>query len=379
MTTYAAKPTHDTYLTTSHFGSLDGLRFLCIAAVLWHHSPMPAVMPAALFTQGHLGVHLFFMLSGFLITTLLLREEHTTGAFNLPAFYWRRACRILPVYVLVVGVAVFYDIAIKGNSENLALLPYYALFLSNFIPGTDIGFLAPTWSLAVEEQYYLIWPLLLLLTPRRWIVPVVLGLTALTLVAAFGLLGARDLSSSHPVPLTLAQHLPAYTPILLGSLLGLILHHPRGYQAMVAVAGFRYAAPLWLGVLVMTTMVMPRILDGQHTLPLHGLMGLLLAALVLREDNALAPVLSWRPVARIGQISYGIYLYHLFPLSVLFKLFDMAGWDQIGWIFPLNFVLSVVIAEISFRTYEAWFLRWRHMGASRPEPRNLPALEPKTA
>ncbi len=95
---------YDAYLRRRHFGSLDGLRALCIGAVLWHHSPlMDPASPVQLLTRGFTGVDMFFVLSGFLITTLLLREEQATGRISLSAFYWRRALRILPGYLLLAG------------------------------------------------------------------------------------------------------------------------------------------------------------------------------------------------------------------------------------------------------------------------------------
>lgn len=101
---------YEHYRATSRFGSLDGLRFLCIAAVLWHHSPMLMQVTLPLLKHGHLGVHFFFILPGYLISTLLLNEEDRTGGINLLGFYWRRALHILPVYFLVVGIAIDFDV-----------------------------------------------------------------------------------------------------------------------------------------------------------------------------------------------------------------------------------------------------------------------------
>ena len=362
------------YKSTPRFASLDGLRFLCIAAVLWHHSPMLHEWGAVLFSRGHLGVHMFFVLSGFLITTLLLREEEQHGRFSLPAFFWRRALRILPVYLLVVTVAAAYDIVLRGNTDNLALLPYYYLFLSNFIAGTDIGFLAPTWSLALEEQYYLIWPLILLLVPRRWIVPVLLGLIALNVAGAMGAFGTLPFG-----PLALGLYIPTYAPILMGSLVAILLHGRAGFHALYRLAGFAHAPLVWLGLLVLASAVLPRELSGAQNLLLHVLMCLWLAALVVREDHVMAPALTLPPIARIGQISYGIYLYHLFALAVAYQVTDLFGLSQTAWILPLMAALSIVMAEISFRTYEAWFMGLRDAKPGRTKPRELPKLEPHTA
>lgn len=99
------------FLDRRRFGSLDGLRFFCILAVLWHHSPVLGAMqaPPEFLTRGFLGVDFFFVLSGFLITTLLLREQASTGRFSLSGFYRRRFLRIVPAYlVLVTAVSAWF-------------------------------------------------------------------------------------------------------------------------------------------------------------------------------------------------------------------------------------------------------------------------------
>ncbi len=157
--------THGEFLARRHFGSLDGIRCLSVGAVLWHHSPLfnPGDEPLRLLERGFLGVDLFFVLSGFLITTLLLREETREGRFSITGFYWRRILRILPVYFLLVTALSIYYVLIRGESQYGPLVPFYYVFLANFLI-EDIPLLAPTWSLSVEEQYYLIWPLILLVT-----------------------------------------------------------------------------------------------------------------------------------------------------------------------------------------------------------------------
>ena len=115
---------HAAYLHQRRFASLDGVRCLCIAAVLWHHSPlMDPASPVQLLTRGFVGVDMFFALSGFLITTLLLREERAKGAISLSGFYWRRALRILPAYLLLLAAMSAYWIGVKGQRELMPLVP----------------------------------------------------------------------------------------------------------------------------------------------------------------------------------------------------------------------------------------------------------------
>jgi len=359
--------THDRYMATRHFGSLDGLRFICIAAVIWHHGPSREELRgvSVLFARGHVGVDFFFVLSGFLITTLLLREETAKGNFSLRAFYWRRILRIVPIYFLVVTVAAFYAIVIQGNTDQLGILPYYYLFLSNFLVGEDIGFLSMTWSLAVEEQYYMLWPALLLLLPRRWIVKILVILIAINVLAAmeaFRLIGIYPIDVGH---LRLQISGATYAPILMGSLAAILLHRPTGFAALRPLTGFRGAAVVWFIAVLVALGGFPGALEGLPNLVMHGFMTLMLISLVIREDNEMAPLMKLRPIARIGQISYGIYLYHLFALVIVTKLLEAMGINGTGLVIPLYFALSVGMAEISFRTYEAWFMRFRHKGPGR--------------
>jgi len=225
------------YRGTAFFPSLDGLRFLCIMAVLWHHSPLKAelVGSSVLVERGFLGVDFFFVLSGFLITTLLLRERANDGSISLVGFYWRRALRILPIYFFVVTAIGGFFIFIKGRYEYLEIWPYYYVFLSNYLI-SDIPNLDPTWSLAVEEQYYLIWPLLLIAMPRRAVIPVLAVLVAITHVTpVLYMNGALEPVRTEVLELTLPGG--AHGAILLGSLLACLLHSERGFRALHRALG----------------------------------------------------------------------------------------------------------------------------------------------
>lgn len=355
------------YLARDRFGALDGLRFFCIAAVLWHHSPLPATfgpgLPLlALPFRGFLGVDFFFVLSGFLITTLLLREEAAFGGFSLAAFYQRRALRILPVYGLTIALAAAPQILLKGQWDYLQLLPFYLLFLANFLP-YHIPLLDPTWSLAVEEQFYLLWPLALRLVPRRIVLPVLGLLVALNVAGIMGALAPLGLRAFALGPLTIALPNATYAPILMGSGLALVLRHPAGFALAFRLLRGRATAAVLAVLLLVLVAVLPADLRGLPNLAIHLTMTAILAALVLREDGWGAGLLRLGPVARIGAISYGIYLYHLFALHLANVVLTRLGLDQPWPVLGLYAALSCLAAEISFRTWEAWFRRFR------PKPR----------
>ncbi|MCX5745493.1 MAG: acyltransferase, partial [Proteobacteria bacterium] len=146
-----------------HLPALDGLRALSILAVIAHHGGGAAAGAASPLGRGHLGVQLFFVLSGFLITSLLIQERARSGGIDLARFYVRRSLRIFPLYfavlalyVVVVGLTARHEPAGRAFFANL---PYFATYTSNWMVSLDeprvIFYFA--WSLAVEEQFYLVW------------------------------------------------------------------------------------------------------------------------------------------------------------------------------------------------------------------------------
>lgn len=361
MDSTATDEAYRRYREKTVFGSLDGLRCLCIALVLWHHRPMlfaeGADLPRLL-TRGFTGVDFFFVLSGFLITTLLLREEEREGRISLAGFYRRRFFRIIPLYFLVVSLTAFLWIGVKGQGVWWPYLPYYYGFLANFLEG-DIPLLAPTWSLSVEEQYYLIWPALLLVIPLlRWRAGLVSGLIVVIYATAEGLLPRLPVAETALARIVLPD--PAYGAILIGSLAALVLHRPKGFAALWRLLGHRAAPLVLLLALIVAWQVLPEDLRGWPGLVMHLLMAAVLAGLVLREDHVLAPALRWRPVARMGEISYGLYLWHLFGLHVGVEGAKLAGFQGLaaGWVaLPIYLAAAVLIAEASFRWFESHFLR----------------------
>src|SRR5262245_3522199 len=176
------------WLNRGRVPSLDGLRAVSIALVIIEHASMTAGFPqhtVQLGALGHLGVSMFFAISGFLITMLLARERRHTGSISLLGFYRRRALRILPAYFcFVFGVFILtrLDVLALRGAEWTALLTYTVNYLKD--PTWDIGHV---WSLSVEEQFYLVWPLLLVLVPLNRAFWVVLAYLAVAPVVRVGI------------------------------------------------------------------------------------------------------------------------------------------------------------------------------------------------
>lgn len=353
---------HAQYRSVKHFANLDGLRFICIAMVVWHHANPIDLPNIQLENRGFLGVDFFFVLSGYLITTLLLREASTYGDFSLRDFYLRRMIRIFPVYYFVVTMVAFYYIVIDGQRHFLDLLPYYYLFLSNFLVG-DIPTLAPTWSLSVEEQYYLIWPLLLLLLPKKWVIPALSLLIAVNVISLTGWVWVPDAVAAGPLLFQMPN--PTYAPILMGSLAAVILHNKSLFERVWPFVSHGSAPIIGIVLLIAAMEFSPGDLRGIPNFVVHSLMTYVIVTLVAQERNPLSPFFTNRLISRIGAISYGIYLYHLLALDVANRTLSFLG-IQTPWLVLIFYsILSCIIAEVSFRTLESYFRRFR------PQPRSI--------
>lgn len=298
---------------------LDGLRAVAILAVLTFHM--------GLNDGGFLGVDLFLVLSGFLITSILVTEQEATGSVNMRRFYARRARRILPPLIATIVIAR----AFASPLVEIPALPTL-FFYANYIPPWVLGTLAHTWSLSVEEQFYLAWPLLLLVLGRRRV--------AFLFAVIFAALIARVvlLDSGMPALDVFRNTLARADSLALGCLAA-IAHrqHIALPPAKVAATGF---AGIVFVVIIGT--FEPRIY-GLWLTAFSAICALtLLAVLALPKSSLLARVLASKTMTYVGSRSYGLYLYHV-------PVFAVARDPLLG------LGLTFVVAEISYRTIEARF------------------------
>jgi peptidoglycan/LPS O-acetylase OafA/YrhL len=351
----SAATAHAAFCATNRFGSLDGIRALAILGVVWHHSHTGASAPLA--QRGQLGVDLFFVVSGFLIVTLLLRERDRDGAISLPRFYLRRALRIFPLYYL--ALAGYYAIAVWRGGELYdavaADLPYAAVYVANWVPLHSL--LVITWSLAAEEQFYLLWPGIERFAPRaaRWVLAAALAGCIAVQVFADHATGVTRL------PSFLLQS--SFTPILGGVALAHTLHTRAGFACLHALLAPRAAAPLALAALIGVAAYPWANMNGAPRVA-FALVGVaLVGAGVLREDHGLARILRCRPLARLGVVSYGVYLLHLVPLLALGFARNRLPTIPDGLRFVLVLAIAWALAELSFHLVERRLLRlkerWR--------------------
>jgi peptidoglycan/LPS O-acetylase OafA/YrhL len=335
---------HDEYLATRHFAGFDGLRALAVIAVIFHHCYWGRVL---ILGRGFLGVDFFFVLSGFLIGTLLIRERAATGTINLGAFWLRRCRRLLPaLYLLLGGLALYFSLAKGGSDESWQFfhdLPASAMFVSNWVKVAAHG-VGHLWSLATEEQFYLAWPLALMLAPR--FAPIVFGAAlGVAAIVSTGLIGAP--------PAWLAKAIAMYAPLALGVASAHLLHHRRGFEKVAPLLGCAVAP--WVATIILLSLLAfaPVDLSGTPRMAIQASMAILLLTMVIRPGSPLVRALEFAPIARIGIISYGVYLYHFVGLHIAGSVLHRdVGMNGGGAYFVITAAASIVIAEISFRIVE---------------------------
>jgi len=309
--------------------ALDGLRALAIAVVLLYHGQ------AGWVPGGFLGVDLFFVLSGYLITTLLLAEWEGRGAIDLKGFWARRARRLLPALFLMLAAVAAYGALLAPAAtrarlrwDGLATLGYVANWrfaishLPYFAQFGDPSPLTHMWSLGIEEQYYLLWPLLLIgllgLAGRRaerGLRTPLLGLVLLGALASALLMALLYQPGSDPSRVYYGTDTRAQA-LLLGGALAIALARlgrplPRQLADGLGVAGLAGLAVLLLRVPDTTTWLY----RGGFALAAVVAGGAIVAAVQPEGDGRVRELLSLAPLPAVGRISYGLYLWH-WPVDV---------------------------------------------------------------
>ena len=350
-------PSHASYRAIRFFPSLDGLRCASIVAVIWHHTDN-AIPGIPMSQRGFLGVDMFFVLSGFLIVTLILRERERKGEFSLRGFYARRVLRIFPLYYGVI-LALTAAFILKPGSDLapgfLAALPYFLTYTLNWYAGETFFHVA--WSLCAEEQFYAIWPPIERLFRGPALMTVLLGVLAVNILVNFGLMDGpiREWFGVERSSLVFLE--TAFTPICLGVLLAHVLHSERGFGPVARVAGHPWAPAALAGALVVAMNIPAGDIGGPIRFAIHLTMTALLASVVIQERHVLARLLCWAPIRRLGMVSYGMYLWHhlaMWPLIVLLQRMDI---PQRHVLFVPAMAATWIFAELSFRYYESPFLK----------------------
>ncbi len=359
------------WVSSGRIPCLDGLRAVSILLVLWTHF-IPTVVPRSssfwirTAREAQVGVDFFFVISGFLITLLLLRESDRAGSISLPGFFARRALRLIPAFAAYLGfVAVYSGLGYVSVSQTDWLLA--TTYNSDVVPLLGRGspwVFAHFWSLSVEEHFYLLWPVALALLGRRR------ALTSLLVVLALAPAVRVYLWAEFPWPV-LCGLLKITTParldsIVAGCLLAYVFHSP-------ALLTFRRPdgradAIRWAAAVVLVGSLVGLTATGFFEVAIRAtvkaaVIAGLVSYVVTRPASGPGRLLNARPMVALGTLSYSLYLWQQPFLDSTGPL-AMSRW-------PASLPLAFACAVASHLLVERPFLRLKDR-LGRPAPRRIP-------
>lgn len=335
----------------NYIKGFDTLRGLSIILVLLTHLGLYHYLPENDFIRervwrlisGGTGVQIFFTLSGFLITKILLHELNEFNSINFKNFYTRRFLRLLPPLILfyfVIGILMYFEMI---HTNRYAFL-FSFFYLYNFVPNEFYTVeLGHTWSLAVEEQYYLIWPIIIsfLNKKKAFILIFLILIACIFAVYLYPVLPFTNEFKSN------RWFIPAVAPIMIGSFFAWLIDKQEDTYS-------RYFAQkhntIWLGLILFMTPLYSPILELSFVFQSIGV-SIILIWILLNQQSKVTSILNNRILSYIGTISYGIYVYQ--------GLFLRTGPGGSLWIqdFPQNIALTFLTAIMSFHLLEKPILK----------------------
>ncbi len=339
---YACKLRLHAYYGLGHMvkyrNALDGLRAICIIFTIFNHI---SFVPS--YIDGSFGVDIFFALSGWLITWLLLRDSSQDQKINLKSFYIRRFFRIVPLYAFTIFIYFCASELLarigqpEKQNEFFTALPYIASFNSEFRPVEAGNSFLHAWTLGIEEKFYIIWPCILffLLKKPLW------AFTVSALIIG-GLLFASNGESFF---------VRGYFGLAFGALLAIIVKNkPR----LIDIFKKSEIASICVGLMVLTyiaSLIFPMVNIWNLAMSFCG--AGLVASLWFNEDSPTSRILSFSPLAWAGKLTFAIYLTHVLVLNAVEIGIDKLGLENSMMLeFTLAYPLSIAFAYILHITIE---------------------------
>lgn len=359
-----------------YFPGLNGLRFMAAFAVIVTHIEL---LKGAfgfkhfwnnplIFNLGGLGVYFFFVLSGFLITFLLLKEKEVTGEIQVRQFYLRRILRIWPLYYLLVVLGFFMlpyidaiDISYLENPfhanfyENLLL---YIIILPNlaFALNPAVPHIGQVWSIGVEEQFYIFWPLLISRSKKILRTLIVVICTIIFVKILVLVSGSFWGDSSWYQPLKLFVAMSKFECMAIGGIGAFLLHSGHDFIRKVIHKNILAASVLFIPVIVYLTP--SAIQDGIHLV--FSCIFLIIILNVVSLDNSM---LENSIFSYLGKISYGIYMYHfmVIPIVLFFAKKSSIHYGLLLniFIYMASTGITILVSGISYRFYEKRFIKMK--------------------
>ncbi len=349
---------------SGYIRGFDGLRAISVLLVLlahgstlYDHLPEHDLYRVRLYAlfSGETGVLVFFAISGFLITHLLLKEKERTGTINVGHFLIRRFLRLMPVLLVFLMVVVVLSQAGIIAVNSMALMAA-GLYFFNFLPHTyNVVELTHTWSLGVEEQFYLLWPMGLkylrnvTFTKIAWMLLIFCGIVLVTM-HQWTIYGSPQQQQFMQDYRPMRWFIPAIAPVVAGALASLLWNnkHARFMRWTNGKDGW-----VLFAVLFFSPVYLPDPIFRLHYLFQGIAVAVLLSKLMEQQDALLTSVLEFSPLRFIGRISYGIYIWQGLFLRT------GPGSEMLFQQFPFNILLTLVVAILSFYLLEKPLQKWR--------------------
>lgn len=356
-----------------YFPNLNGLRFIAAFFVIINHTEQlkfyyklnTGTISDFAKNIGKLGLMLFFVLSGFLITYLLVSEEKLTGRIHTKKFYIRRFLRILPLYFLLIAIVFFVipyiDIFNVPRLKNplqtdflsilllhIFLIPNMATALYGFIP-----YIAQAWSIGTEEQSYFLWPILLKkLKEHRFIL--MIGIVCSHFIIRVLLSERFQLEIPHKNTILKFWMHFNIDSIAIGSIFALILFKRHQILKYILNIKFFYGITTLTVVLLIAAVRIPFF----HYPFYSVLFGIII--INLAENKKLKTILEGKIISYLGKISYGIYMYHFIVLISVLLLASQLKIDNNIIIYGLITSITIGISSLSYHYFEAFFLKMKN-------------------
>lgn len=356
-----------------YISNLNGLRFLAAFAVIVGHLEMcksslgiKHLLDSGIgFFEhggGHLGVILFFVLSGFLITLLLLKEKEKFKTIKFSKFLIRRALRIWPVYFLFITIVIFLvhglETILDAKSNGGFLIILYYLILPNLaISGFgSIQFIPHLWSIGVEEQFYIVWPLIIKFFKKKGIIRIMVLLIVIIPitphVADFFAVRLPQYKEAFRVIRLFFQYF-LINSMAIGGLLGYLFHKHRVWLQ----SKFKF----FPSVLIIILCISPWVLGINFGFLSDVIYPLIFGLLILTTSSTVSlKLFENRIVSYLGKISYGIYVYHWIIIYGLTYWLDLNfGEINYGASLLINVAATIIVATISYEVIEKNILKYK--------------------
>lgn len=359
-----------------YFENLNTIRFLCFLSVFFHHSFFTTsdkilnseqyrILTRDVFGNGNLGVNFFFVLSGFLITFLLIEEKKINDRISILKFWMRRILRIWPIFFFCVffGFVIFPELKLLFGQvpEETANPLYYVTFLNNFniiqndLPDSSI--LGVLWSIAIEEQFYLIWPILIALTPlkRLWILFVVL----IGISIAFRYF-------NHDYMIFEYHTLSCMSDLVVGAFGAWLIQNSIKFKNHIT------NLPKIVIIVIHITFICFFFFRDEFNQSFPNLfaferiiISISIIYIILEQTfstNSFFKLGRLRLMSKLGEISYGLYALHFIAILIVTKSTSFLGWNTEFWQITIidtsiALTLTILISMFSYKYFETPFLK----------------------